>query len=323
MKRLFLAAALWLIGSLPAGAVGFQWATAPNPDDAPLQVAIWYPSDGATAVRMIGPYDMDVAQDGAVQAGRHPLIVMSHGTGGMPLNSYDTAMALANAGFIVASVSHTGDNYRDQSYAFTRRNFTDRPKHISRVIDFMVAGWAGHTSIDAARIGVVGHSAGGATALLVAGGVMDLQPVADFCRDNQTDWGCVRARNRGPVPVETTTGPVSGRDERVKAIVIGAPALTMAFTSAGLAAVKVPVQLWVGAEDAVVTDAWKLPGMLAAPVEYHLVPRAGHFAFLTPCNDLLLRAAPEICADPAGFDRSAFLGGFQEAVVGFFRTSLK
>ena len=45
MKRLFLAAGLLFLGCYPAGAVGFQWATAPDPEDAPLQVAIWYPSN--------------------------------------------------------------------------------------------------------------------------------------------------------------------------------------------------------------------------------------------------------------------------------------
>ena len=64
--------------------------------------------------------------NGAVSGARHPLIVMSHGTGGMALNSYDTAVALAEAGFVVAAVTHTGDNYRDQSTSFASRNFADR-----------------------------------------------------------------------------------------------------------------------------------------------------------------------------------------------------
>jgi hypothetical protein len=45
MKHLLLAAGLLLLGWYPAGAAGFQWATVPDPEDAPLQVAIWYPSD--------------------------------------------------------------------------------------------------------------------------------------------------------------------------------------------------------------------------------------------------------------------------------------
>ena len=110
MKHLFLAAGLLLLGWYPAGAAGFQWATVPDPEDAPLQVAIWYPSDDQVADNLVGPFDMDVALNGKVSGTQHPLVVMSHGTGGMALNSYDTAIALADAGFVVAAVTHTGDN---------------------------------------------------------------------------------------------------------------------------------------------------------------------------------------------------------------------
>ncbi|HEY1412721.1 MAG TPA: hypothetical protein VGF36_11305, partial [Rhodopila sp.] len=115
MKRLLLVAVIvMLLGWHAAGAVGFQWATAPDPDDAPLQVAIWYPSADKTTENEVGPFDMNVALNGTIAGGQHPLIVLSHGTGGMALNAYDTAIALAEAGFVVAAVTHTGDNYRDQ-----------------------------------------------------------------------------------------------------------------------------------------------------------------------------------------------------------------
>ncbi len=187
MKRLLFAAALLLLVCRPAGAVGFQWASAPDADQAPLQVAIWYPSTDKPADTDFGPFEMQVAVNGSVAGERHPLIVMSHGTGGMALNSYDTAIALARAGFIVAAVTHTGDNYRDQSAAFTERDFVDRARHISRVIDFMRGAWAGHDSIDPARIGMFGHSAGGPTALILAGGVADMSREGAFSRTDTQD----------------------------------------------------------------------------------------------------------------------------------------
>ena len=100
------------------------------------------------------------------------------------------------------------------------------------------------------------------------------------------------------------SAPVTGLDGRIKAIVIAAPALAPAFQPAGLAAVKVPVQLWVGAQDDVVRDAALVRPLLPVPPDYHLVANGGHFAFLSPCSEILRRAAPEICSDPAGFDRS-------------------
>jgi hypothetical protein len=54
MKRFILATVLLLLGLCPAGAAGFQWATAPDPDDAPLQVAIWYRSTDKAGDNLIG-----------------------------------------------------------------------------------------------------------------------------------------------------------------------------------------------------------------------------------------------------------------------------
>jgi predicted dienelactone hydrolase len=52
----------------------------------------------------------------AAVAGRDlPLVVLSHGGGGGYDSHYDTALALAHAGFVVAAVSHQGDTYNDQS----------------------------------------------------------------------------------------------------------------------------------------------------------------------------------------------------------------
>jgi predicted dienelactone hydrolase len=57
--------------------------------------------------------------------------------------------------------------------------------------------------------------------------------------------------------------------------------------------------------------------------ETHIVPLAGHFAFLAPCSDALARRVPEICRDPPGFDRAAFHQEFNRAVADFFRQRLQ
>jgi predicted dienelactone hydrolase len=116
---------------------------------------------------------------------------------------------------------------------------------------------------------------------------------------------------------------VTGADARVKAIVVAAPALAIAFQPAGLAGVKVPVQLWVGARDYIVTDAQLYRGLLPSAPDYHLVRNGGHFAYLSPCSEMLERSAPMICENPPGFDRAGFLRAFHQAVIAFFGTSLR
>src|SRR5882672_6986535 len=102
-----------ILTTAPALAAGFERVSVPEPAGPPLEVGIWYPSDAATAPQQLGVYTHNVAANGAVAGRGLPLIVMSHGSGGSFEGHHDTALALAEAGFVVASVTHTGDNYRD------------------------------------------------------------------------------------------------------------------------------------------------------------------------------------------------------------------
>ena len=69
-----------------------------------------------------------------------PMIVMFHGTAGSYLGHFDTASALADAGFVVLAMNHTGDNHADQSHSV---DIMDRPRQVSCVIDHMLSTWEG------------------------------------------------------------------------------------------------------------------------------------------------------------------------------------
>src|SRR5579862_6765517 len=141
-----------------AHAAGFQYGAAPNPDGKPFELGIWYPSDAPTSPQPLGLFTQQVASYAPISGQSLPLIVISHGTGGGGTSHYDTAIALADAGFVVVALTHTGDNYQDRSYSFTRRNFVERPRQVSKVIDFMLDDWNGHDHLDPSRIGMFGHS---------------------------------------------------------------------------------------------------------------------------------------------------------------------
>ncbi len=271
-----------LLTSNPAAAAGFQFDNAPDPAGNPLPLAIWYPSEATPSLRQFGPISQTIARGGAISGTKHPLIVFSHGTGGSNLNSAGTAIALADAGFIVAAVQHAGDNYQDRSVSFSEQNFINRPRQVSRVIDYMLKDWQGHAAIDASRIGIFGHSAAAAPA----------DPI------------------------------VTGADKRIKAAVIAAPAVDAGFLPDGLAAIASPVQLWIGTEDTIVPEAKLVLPLFHEKIDYHLIPNGGHFAYLDPCSESLAAIAPEICQDPQGFDRASFLAGFQHDVITFFQEKL-
>ena len=104
----------------------------PDPAGPSLEAGIWYASDAPTSSQRLGPYTQTVAMAVEVAGRGLPLVVMSHGAGGSFQDHYDTALALAEAGFVVAAVTHTGDNYRDQS-GFAR--IENRRRHIKVPIE--------------------------------------------------------------------------------------------------------------------------------------------------------------------------------------------
>ncbi|WP_312163731.1 prolyl oligopeptidase family serine peptidase [Phenylobacterium sp.] len=281
----------------PADAVAFSRLVVPDGEGPAIEAGVWSPPG---------------------VAGRLPLVVISHGNGGDFRSHEDTAQALAAAGFVVAALTHTGDNWRDQSRA---TDVAGRPRQLSVLIDYMLADWDGRAVIDPERVGAFGFSAGGFTVLTAAGGEADLSRIEGHCRAHPGFYDCrlIAARPVGPESPRWT------HDARIKALVVAAPALGFAFTPGRLDAVAQPVQLWQAAGDEVLPAPWYVePVRQALPTapEFHRVEGAGHFDFLRPCTPQLAAAAPEVCAPTPGFDRAAFHLRFNEEVVRFLKAKL-
>ena len=277
-----------------------------------------------SAPQPLGLFEQTVANGGAVAGRDLPLIVMSHGTGGSFEGHYDTALALAEAGFVVAAVTHTGDNYRDQSQVGRLEN---RPRHIKVVIDYMLASWQHHEALDPFRVGMFGFSAGGFTALVAIGGTPEMPTVAPYCAAHPDEWSCrmLREHKVDLSANRSMAAPNWVHDPRIVAAVIASPAVGYAFSAEALSAVTVPIQLWRGDSDEILPQpnyAQAVYDRLPVKPEYHVVPNAGHFAFLAPCTPALAARVPEICHDPEGFDRPAFHREFNPAVVAFFKAKM-
>ena len=321
-----LAAGLMMLTGLAAraGDVGFQQLTIPDGTDKPLTIGVWYPADAPASPQRLGTITQDVAVGAPVAGKALPLVVMSHGTGGWYGEHYDTALALAHAGFVVAAVNHTGDTYDDHSQTVL---IWKRPAQIHRLIDYMLADWGEHPQIDAERVGVFGFSAGGFTALAAAGGTADLTLVQRHCLTAPTAFECGLMAKETPEEASRPIPPRSAfvHDARIKAAVVAAPALGYTFEREGLKGVAVPIQLWRAEDDHLLPNpdyAEAVRLALPRPPEYHVIANADHFDFLSPCDATLAKAVPMICAERPGFDRTAFHAQFNQAVVAFFERTL-
>lgn len=332
----------WMAGMLLAGMTALAGAQPHQAGMRALEVpyhgsrieaTVWYPSRDAEAARSFGPYRASVALGGAPADGRYPLVLVSHGTGGAALNQHRQAEALARRGFIVAGLTHPGDNFQDRSMVADQRYFFERPRQVTRVLDALLAHPEWQHRIDPRRVGAMGHSAGGYTVAALIGGTPDPARMAQHCERTADDPVC---RFRDPrfavaAPADDTLqlpasvgAPGDVQDARIRAAVLMAP-LGQPIAPATLARSTAAVKL-IGAEhDDVLRHAYhyehlraELPG-----ADARLATGAGHYSFIAPIDAAWQQRLGPVASDPAGFDREAFHEALSEEIVAFFERSLK
>ncbi len=301
--------------------------------DGYIDVALWYPSAAAEADKSFGAYRMQVATGAPAAPGKFPLVVISHGTGGSSFGHNRFALALARAGFVVAAPEHPGDNYRDRSLVADARYGYERPRQVSRVIDFLLAEPEWKDRIDRDRVGAIGHSAGGYTVAALIGGVPDWSRLRVHCETVKDDPACVfRDPKLGVAPgdpaplVLPTSVAASGSvaDPRIHAAVLLAP-LGVPFVPGSFKESKATVLL-IGAEfDEALARQYhygylrqQLPSATA-----RLAPGAGHYSFISlPVAEFRAAFGPA-AKDPSGFDRETLQAQLSAEIVEFFSKTLR
>jgi predicted dienelactone hydrolase len=141
-----------------------------------LDTYFWYPADPVTASLDTHPRGV---LNAPLPADTHslPVIMFSHGSCGIPTQSFFWVTTLASYGFIVAAPPHPGNTTADCVINNTPGAFADsaqnRPADIIFVIDQLLILNDAEDSfffgaIDPDRIGMSGHSFGGYTTLRVS-----------------------------------------------------------------------------------------------------------------------------------------------------------
>ena len=110
----------------------------------------------------------------------------------------------------------------------------------------------------------------------------------------------------------------------MRAVVALAPVGAL-FDDRSLAAITIPVAIYQSDR-----DSWLVPrfhaGRIASALpaaRLHRVPDAGHFAFMDTPSMAITSEDGDIRADPAGFDRAAFLARLAIELPAFFDQAMR
>ena len=115
-------------------------------------------------------------------------------------------------------------------------------------------------------------------------------------------------------------------DARVRAVMALAP-MGVAFSASSLAAITMPVAIYAGEKDTFLVPrfhaSWVMQNMRGGNTTLQVVPNAGHYAFMNTPTMNLPSPDGSVAADPAGFDRAAFLDRLAAESTAFFTMNLR
>jgi predicted dienelactone hydrolase len=287
-------------------------------------VTVFYPSSSPAVATSRGPFTLNVAVDGSPSLGNRRLVVFSHGSGGSPWPLADFAASLVDAGFIVAVPEHDGDNYKDQSKVGPE-TWKLRPREVSQAIDSVQADARFTALADFTKVGVYGTSAGGLTALTLAGARWSPANFQRHCLEHmaQDFNACVglatELRGNFLDLVKLSLARLVHRmrfgdatwqshtDPRIQAVVATVP-MAAPLDMASLAQPRVPVAV-VQAR----LDPWLAPrfhsqvvlSVCPSCIEIPNLPHASHGTLFSPWPQELAQSFTSMLVDPPGFDRTA------------------
>jgi predicted dienelactone hydrolase len=210
--------------------------------------------------------------------GKTPVVIFSHGLSSKPEDFAEWARHLASYGYVVALPQHPGSDYQQvqaltqglSQQVFLTREFIDRPRDISYVIDELerrnATEFEGRLNLQS--VGVSGHSFGGYTALAVAGATIDFDFLEQECdRLLYPNVSLLLQCRALSLPRET----YNFRDQRVASVFAINPVNYSIFGPRGLAQIQIPVLIGSGTYDpatpAVLEQARSFPA-LTTPNKY-------------------------------------------------------
>lgn len=228
-------------------------------------------------------------------SGKHPLVMISHGSGGSPLAYRWLADYLAKNGYFVGIPEYPFNNRHDNSREGTIENLIDRPRHLRLAIDAIFADERWSSSLKKPGVALIGHSMGGYTSLVLAGGIPHTQHQIKYDPDH-------KIKSSQEVPVKS--------DDRVNALVLLAPATGWFLSEGALSKVKAPLLILTGEFDDITpafhAEILKKGISNSKQVTHREIRNASHYSFLGVFPESVRKTNFAPAMDRPGFDRPKF-----------------
>jgi predicted dienelactone hydrolase len=302
--------------------VGVRQISAPSKErGTDLAVTLWYPADaGGTPVTLgesVFFKGTDAWLEAPIAPGKYPLIVLSHGAGlgGTPHAMSWMATPLAKQGFIVAAPAHPGNAGANRSAAETMKLWL-RPADISATLEAVEKQPLFEPYLDTGKVGALGLSMGGGTALALAGARIDPNLLASYCDTDALNPSLCDWVRRSGVDLHGIDMRLAGRDNkdsRIQFSVAIDPVPVDVFQPHSFSEISIPVDLVnLGRPENIPRTALASGIARAIPKgSYSTIEEASHYSLFGECKpDAALLAQAEkigepICSDGGGQSRPA------------------
>ncbi len=175
--------------------------------------------------------------------------------------------------------------------------------------------------LDEGKVGVIGYSAGGETALILSGARPDLDRLRQYRLERPNDADACKTHG---ILIADRSELAPQADPRVGAVMLMAP-LSLLFGRHALAGVQVPALIYSGDSDQLVAvdrNAEALARKLPVTPDYRLLAGAGHFVFMAHCDAEQYARMPALCKDAEGVDRRHIHHSLERETAAFFSQAL-
>ena len=277
------------------GNVGVRQMAAPSRErGGDLDVTVWYPAQPGGETVMLGDNALfagtPAMRNAPLADGRFPLVLLSHGAGlaGTPQALSWVAAPLAEHGFVVAAPTHPGNGGKDRSAAETMKLWL-RPADLSATVDAIGKQTSFQDHLEQGRVGVLGLSMGGNTALAIAGARVDPKLLANYCDTdllNSSLCGWVRQSGVDLHAMDMRSASRDNSDGRIRFAMAIDPAPSDIFDAKSFAAIKIPVDIVNLGRPGKIPPTANASGIAKAIAtsSYETIEDASHYSMFGECK---------------------------------------